>query len=47
MVYAAAATELVESPVAVAMASMVSVAFTVIGPEYTTEAVVGVLPLVV
>ena len=45
--YAAEATALVESFVAVAMALMVSEAATGIAAEYTVEAVVGVLPLVV
>jgi hypothetical protein len=47
MVYAAEPTELVEKPIAVASASTVSVAETVIGPEYTAELVVGVDPFVV
>jgi hypothetical protein len=47
MVYAAVATALVECAVAVAIASRVSLALTVIGPEYTAEEVVGVVPLVV
>ncbi len=47
MVYAAVATALVVKPLAVAIALMVWVALTVIGPEYTAEAVVGVEPLVV
>jgi hypothetical protein len=47
MVYAAEFTALAESPAATAMAAIVSVAETVIGPEYTGEPVVGVAPLVV
>jgi hypothetical protein len=47
MVYAAEFTGLAESPAAMAMAAIVSVAETVIGPEYTGEPVVGVAPLVV
>jgi hypothetical protein len=38
---------IIEEPAATAMASTVSVAETVIGPEYTVELVVGVEPLVV
>ena len=47
IVYVAVATALVEPPPAVAIASIVSVDETVIGPLYTVEPVVGVDPLVV
>jgi hypothetical protein len=47
MVYAAEPTALFVYPLAVARASNVSVAETVIALEYTEEPVVGVVPLVV
>ena len=47
IVYAAVATALLVKPLAVAIASTVSVADTVIAPLYTLELVVGVVPLVV
>jgi hypothetical protein len=47
MTYAAFATALAESFVAVAIAVMVSVEVTTIAVEYLAEAVVGVVPLVV
>ena len=47
MVYAAEPTALFVSLLCVAMASRVSVAETVMALEYTVEAVVGVVPLVV
>ncbi len=47
MVYAALATALELYPVATAMASTVSLDETEIGPLYSVEAVVGVVPLVV
>ena len=47
IVYAPVATALLPLPVAVARALIVSVADTVIGPLYTMEFVVGVLPSVV
>jgi hypothetical protein len=47
MVYMAPATALAEYPLAVAIASSVSVAGTVTGPPYTAELVVGVAPFVV
>jgi hypothetical protein len=47
IVYAALATVLVVEPLVVAIASKVSVDETPIGPLYTAEPVVGVLPLVV
>jgi hypothetical protein len=47
IVYAAVPTALVEKPLAVAIAFKVSEELTVIGPEYTKEAVVGVDPSVV
>jgi hypothetical protein len=47
IVYAAELAELAESPVAMAMAAIVSLVETVIGPAYTSELVVGVVPLVV
>jgi hypothetical protein len=47
MVNVALATALVRYPLAVAIASIVSVDDTVIGPVYTVEPVVGVVPLVV
>jgi len=46
MVYGAVATPLLR-PAATAMARMVSVLLTEIGPVYRVEAVVGVVPLVV
>jgi|HubBroStandDraft_2_1064218.scaffolds.fasta_scaffold2740538_2 hypothetical protein len=46
-VYDAEATPLCAKPLAVANAWTVVVALRVIGPEYTDEDVVGVLPLVV
>jgi hypothetical protein len=47
MVYAAVATVLVEYPVAVAIASSVSVAEILIASVYLVDEVVGVVPLVV
>src|ERR1700674_3088021 len=47
MVYAAVATLLSKKPLSVAMAFTVSLALTVIGPLYTVELVVGVVPFVV
>jgi hypothetical protein len=47
MVYAAVATLLLKKPLSVAMAFRVSVALTVMGPLYTVELVVGVVPFVV
>jgi hypothetical protein len=47
MVYVAVPTALVVKPLAVAIALIVSVELTVIGPLYTVEDVVGVLPSVV
>jgi hypothetical protein len=47
IVYVAVATALSEYPLAVAIASIVSVDITGIGPLYTADAVVGVVPLVV
>src|SRR6202011_2122781 len=47
IVYAAVATALAVWPAATAIASSVSLAPTLIGPVYTAEAVVGVVPLVV
>jgi hypothetical protein len=47
IVYVALVTALVVKPVAVAIASIVSVAEIVIGPLYTVELVVGAVPLVV
>jgi hypothetical protein len=47
MVYADELTALFEYPDATAIAFTVSVVFTAIGPEYTADAVVGVVPLVV
>ena len=45
--YFAVTTELLVQPVAAAIALIVVVAETEIGPEYGVELVVGVLPLVV
>ena len=45
--YVAEATALVVYPLATAMAVMVSVEDTVIGPTYLVDAVVGVVPSVV
>ncbi len=45
--YAAEATALVESPVAVAIAFNVSVVETVIAPVYLVDEIVGVVPLMV
>jgi hypothetical protein len=47
MVYTALATELFVSPLATAIASIVSVEETVIAPVYLVELVVGAAPLVV
>ena len=47
MVYVAVAMALFASPLAVAIASMVSVLLTVIGPLYGVDEVVGVVPSVV
>jgi hypothetical protein len=47
MVYVALATGLVLNPAATAMASIVSVAETLIAPLYTAELAVGVVPFVV
>jgi hypothetical protein len=47
MVYVAEPTALLVSPLATAIASIVSLPLTVIGPTYRLEAVVGVVPLVV
>jgi hypothetical protein len=47
MVYTAVAALLVEYPLAVAIASRVSVVDTVIGLLYAAELVVGVVPFVV
>jgi hypothetical protein len=46
MVYVPLATALLLKPVAIAMASMVVVAFTGIGELYTVELAVGVVPVV-
>ena len=47
IVKAASATELFENPEAVAIASIVSEADTEIGPLYTAEPAVGIVPFVV
>ena len=47
MVYTAVDTLLLKKPLSAAIASTVSDALTVIGPVYTVEEVVGVVPFVV
>ena len=47
IVYAAVVTALVEYPEATAIALIVSVLLTVIGPVYCVEEVVGIVPSVV